>query len=59
MSIFKLFYYSHLAFPSFVKDKEFKQLITLMLNKNPANRLLKFAQIKNHVWFKKFDWVNF
>jgi cGMP-dependent protein kinase len=49
--------FSQLSFPGFVKDKEFKHLIASMLNKNPINRLLKFAQIKNHVWFKKFDWV--
>lgn len=47
-----------MTFPNFVKDKEFKQFITLMLNKNPFNRLFKLSQIKNQIWFKDFNWVN-
>lgn len=45
-----------LTFPLFCKDKDFKQLILKMLNKNPGNRLTKITQIKNHIWFKNFNW---
>jgi hypothetical protein len=47
-----------MTFPSFCKDKEFKNLMTLMLNKNPLSRMIKLAQIKNHIWFMDFSWEN-
>lgn len=43
-------------FPSYCKDKDFKQLITQMLCKNPLCRVSKLAQIKNQPWFQHFDW---
>jgi hypothetical protein len=46
-----------MQFPGFCKDREFKNLMTLMLNKNPLSRLYKIAQIKNHQWFADFNWV--
>ena len=45
-----------LYFPEFVKDKEVKNLINQMLNKNLKERLFKIKQIKNHLWFKDFNW---
>jgi hypothetical protein len=29
-----------------------------MLTKNPLNRLIKLPLIRDHVWFKAFDWEN-
>ena len=45
-----------LSFPSFCKDRDFKNLMTNMLNKNPVKRLTKVERIKNHVWFQNFNW---
>jgi hypothetical protein len=45
-----------LAFPNFCKDREFRKFISLMLTKNPLNRLIKLPLIKDHTWFKSFDW---
>ena len=45
-----------LSFPSFCKDRDFKNLMTNMLNKNPVKRLTKSERIKNHVWFQNFNW---
>ncbi len=45
-----------LSFPSFCKDRDFKNLMTHMLNKNPVKRLTKIERIKNHVWFQDFNW---
>ena len=44
-------------FPGFAKDKDYKHILTLMLNKNPFNRLFKLSQIKSHAYFKDFNWV--
>ena len=30
--------------------------MTLMLNKNPIQRLYKLSLIKNHPWFNSFKW---
>ena len=45
-----------LTFPSFCKDRDFKNLMTHMLNKNQVKRLIKIDRIKNHVWFQNFNW---
>ena len=49
---------NQLSFPSkyIVIDKEFKNLMKKMLEKNPSNRLSTFYSIKNHPWFKDFNW---
>jgi hypothetical protein len=47
-----------MSFPSFCKDKEFRSLITLLLNKNPLQRMIKLAQIKKNVWYSDFNWEN-
>lgn len=52
------YYFRQMNFPNFCKDKEFKQFISLMLCKNPINRLFKLSQIKNNIWFKDFNWEN-
>ena len=54
--IIYLFVYSQIAFPEFLDDQDFKNLIQLMLNKNKEIRYSKFEQISGHIWFKDFDW---
>lgn len=56
MEVYLAIINTKLQFPNFCKDKEFKQLMIHMLCKNPLNRLTKANQIKNHVWFQKFNW---
>lgn len=45
-----------LQFPPFVKDREFKNLMQLMLNKNHLGRYSKIGQISSHIWFQTFNW---
>ena len=49
---------NQLTFPTkyITIDKEFKKLMKKMLDKNPSNRLSNFYSIKNHPWFKDFNW---
>lgn len=52
-----LFLFSRdIKFPTSVRDDEFKRFILLMLTKDPLARLFNLAQIKNHSWFKDFNW---
>jgi cGMP-dependent protein kinase len=46
-----------MIFPPFVKDKEFKNLINMMLSKNPLNRIYELSHVKNNIFFKDFNWV--
>ena len=39
-----------------IRDRNCKNLIQLMLNKNKSSRYYKFEQISNHIWFKDFNW---
>ena len=46
-----------LNFPNIaIKDRDCKNLIQLMLNKNKSSRYYKYEQISSHIWFKDFDW---
>ena len=45
-----------LKFPNFIKDRDFKGLVLLMLEKKYVDRYCTFSQIKNHVWFAEFNW---
>ena len=54
--LFLSFYYSSVNFPMNIRDKNCKNLIQLMLNKNKSSRYYKFEQISNHIWFKDFNW---
>ena len=49
-------FFSQLSFPSFVKDRDFKNLMQLMLNKNHLSRYSKLSQINSHIWFQNFNW---
>lgn len=46
-----------MKFPSFVKkDRDFQQLMTLMLTKNSLSRLCKLSHIKATAYFAGFNW---
>ena len=45
-----------MVFPPFCKDHEFKSLMQQMLTKNPMSRTSKLSQVKNHIWYKSFNW---
>ena len=45
-----------MTFPNFVKDRDFKNLMQLMLNKNQTQRFSTLEQISGHIWFKDFSW---
>ena len=45
-----------ISFPPFCKDKEFKNLIRLMLEKNPLKRITTLDSVKKHIWFNGFNW---
>ena len=44
-----------LHLPSDPKNESFNNLCNLLLNKNPSVRISKFVNIKNHCFFKNFD----
>ena len=56
MEIYGKIINDELIFPDFVKDRDFKHLMHLMLNKNKNERYCKFSQINSHIWFKDFNW---
>ena len=45
-----------MSFPNFVKDRDFKNLIQLMLNENQSQRFCTLEQISSHIWFNDFSW---
>ena len=45
-----------MTFPNYVKDRDFKNLIQLMLNKNQSQRFCTLEQISSHIWFNDFSW---
>ena len=63
MEIYFAIINNNLEFPKqIIKDKEFKNIMRKMLDKNPAYRLTNFYTIKTHPWFKDFKWdelINF
>ena len=44
-----------MSFPNFVKDRDFKNLMQLTLNKNQDKRYCTLDQISEHIWFKDFS----
>ena len=54
--LYIFFFYSPLTIPQNSKDKDCRNLIQLMLNKNKNSRYYKFEQISSHLWFKDFNW---
>ena len=47
-----IYKYSKLNFPDHVKDYDFKNLMTHMLDKNLDTRYSKFEDISAHIYFK-------
>ena len=45
-----------LTFPNFIHDEAFKDLISKLLIKDPNKRLCQYSKIRNHAFFKDFDW---
>ena len=56
MDVYLAIIHDQLGFPSFVKDRDFKNLMQLMLNKNITSRYCKLNQISSHIWFQNFNW---
>ena len=56
MEVYLAIINTKLTFPQFCKEREFKQLMVMMLTKNPMHRLTKINQIKNHMYFQDFNW---
>jgi len=56
MEVYLSIVHDSIKFPSFIKDKEFKNFMTLMLTKQPVSRLYKLDKIKIHPWFVLFGW---
>ena len=46
---------ANLTFPSFVHDEVFKDLVRKLLIKDPNKRLYQYTLIRNHEYFKDFD----
>ena len=55
MEVYKTVIHGVLRFPSFVKDKEFVDIVKKMLVKSPMARLNNLTQIKAHPYFKNFS----
>ena len=45
-----------LTFPNYVHDEDFKDLVSKLLIKDPNKRLCQYLKIRNHPFFKDFDW---
>lgn len=56
MDVYRAVAKEELAFPAFVHDTVFMNLMIRMLKKSPLNRLWKIQNIKEDPYFKDFDW---
>ena len=45
-----------LTFPPYIQDEIFKDLVKQLLEKDPNKRLSQYSKIRNHKYFKDFDW---
>lgn len=54
--MYKKILQNELKFPSFLEGTEAKDLLTKLLQKDPANRLDDAQEIKNHPFFQDIDW---
>ncbi|QRG38271.1 hypothetical protein FDK38_002673 [Candidozyma auris] len=55
-TMYKKILQNELKFPSFLEGTEAKDLLTKLLQKDPANRLDDSQEIKNHPFFQDIDW---
>ena len=56
MKFYNILIKENLKFPSFLKDEQFKDLIQKMLVKDVNKRLVQYTKIREHPYFKDFDW---
>jgi cGMP-dependent protein kinase len=56
MEFYNVMIKQSLTFPSFVNDHLFKDLIQKLLIKDPNKRLSQYMKIREHPYFKDFDW---
>ena len=56
MEFYNVMIKQDLTFPPFVTDDIFKDLISKLLIKDSNKRLCQYTQIRNHEYFKDFDW---
>ena len=59
MDVYTSIVNNDLAFPPFIKESSFKNVMKSLLKKNPVSRLCSLNQIKVHSYFDGFDWVIF
>lgn len=55
-TMYKKILQNPLKFPPFLEGTDAQDLLTRLLQKDPANRLDDAQQIKNHAFFKDIDW---
>jgi len=58
MDVYASIINEQIKFPKFTKNKQFIDLVTQMVVKNPLQRLTKFSQVKNHPYFANFSFEN-
>ena len=56
MNVYLAIINDKMDFPNFCDDKESKNLMNQMHTKNPMIRMMKLSQVRNHIWFKDFNW---
>jgi serine/threonine protein kinase len=56
MKFYNVLMKENLKFPSFIKDENFKDLIQKMLVKETSKRLYQYQKIREHPYFKDFEW---
>ena len=55
VQFYKILQRANLTFPPYVHDEVFKDLVKKLLIKDPNKRLSQYALIRNHEYFKDFD----
>ena len=56
VEFYKILRNQNLTFPPYIHDEEFKDLVKQLLVKEPNKRLAHYSTIRNHRYFKDFDW---
>ena len=56
MEFYNVMIRQNLTFPSAIHDEQFKDIVSKLLIKDPNKRLSHYSQIRNHEYFKDFDW---
>ena len=56
LDVYKVIITENVVFPDYVKDELFISIVGKLLKKNVVDRLVKFEDIKNDIYFQDFDW---